>query len=121
MDEAKAMAMVVMAKAASSISNATEVACTVPQCLSILAHASPAECLAIGSRTAKQTRQRVPPPPCPNNSRREKRRPVMLTSVALGPALSSNEKTDKDASLSRLHLMVPVDLCKSLGSKDYYP
>jgi hypothetical protein len=44
----------------------------------------------------------------------------MLASAALGPALSSEEDTDKD-SPPPPHLMVPVDLRKGSGGEGYYP
>ncbi len=44
---------------------------------------------------------------------------MTLTSVALGPASSSEGDIDKDLPQPQ-HLIVPVDLCKGLGGKGYY-
>jgi hypothetical protein len=52
---------------------------------------------------------------------RKRKGPATLASVALGPALSNKEDTNEDASPPSPNLMILVDLCKGLGSEDYYP
>ncbi len=60
--EAMPIAAAAIAKAASNTSKVMEAACKVLEHPGNMVHASPAESLAIGPRTAKQTLQRVSPP-----------------------------------------------------------
>ncbi len=46
---------------------------------------------------------------------------MTLASAALGLVLPSKEDTNKDASPSPLHLIVPVDYHKGSGDEGYYP
>ncbi len=46
---------------------------------------------------------------------------MTLASAALGPALPSEEVTNKDVSPPPPHLIMPVDLRKGLGGERYYP
>ncbi len=57
--KAAAVAVAPLTKPASSTSKVTKITSKTPECPGNLVYATPAECSAIGLRTAKQTLQRV--------------------------------------------------------------
>jgi hypothetical protein len=86
--EATEVAVVAMAKAASNINIAMEATHKVPERPGNSVHASFAESVAIGPRTAKQTLQRIWSPLHQNISYREKRRPSEAHLGGTGPSLA---------------------------------